>query len=184
MTASSRSIRRPLIAVVTLTLVSSLAACTPEPSGTPTPTPTGFATEEEAFAAAEETYRAHVAALNLVDLANPETFEAMFDLSSGDFLESDEATFDSMHQAGYTLTGKTRVISFDGESTSKNLSTVVARACVDVSQVEITDASGASQVASNRADIYPLELVFIQSDARKFLIDSAAVLEEESCEPS
>ncbi len=43
-----------------------------------------FASEEEAFAAAEETYRAYVDALNQVDLSDPETFEAVYAWTTGD----------------------------------------------------------------------------------------------------
>ena len=43
-----------------------------------------FATEEEAFAAAEETYREYVDALNQVDLSDPETFEAVYAWTTGD----------------------------------------------------------------------------------------------------
>ena len=49
-----------------------MSGCAADPSVEPTPTPT-FANEDEAFAAAEATYRAYVDALNQVDLADPAT---------------------------------------------------------------------------------------------------------------
>ncbi|MET0860918.1 MAG: hypothetical protein ABW091_07810, partial [Microbacterium sp.] len=68
---------------VALVLASAaLSGCTPQPA--PTPTPTGFATEDEAFAAAEETYRAYVDALNQVDLSDPETFEPVYAWTTGE----------------------------------------------------------------------------------------------------
>jgi hypothetical protein len=66
---------RRFAAAATLALALALTtACAPDPA--PTPSPTGFASQEEAFAAAEATYRAYVDALNAVDLSDPATFEA------------------------------------------------------------------------------------------------------------
>jgi ABC-type oligopeptide transport system substrate-binding subunit len=63
-------IRERRFAAATLALALALTtACAPDPA--PTPSPTGFASQEEAFAAAEATYRAYVDALNAVDLADP-----------------------------------------------------------------------------------------------------------------
>lgn len=73
-------------AVLAVVLVSG---CTPTPE--PTPTPTGFANEEEAFRAAEETYRAYVDALNEVDLADPATFEPLFVWTTGEWPAPDSA---------------------------------------------------------------------------------------------
>ena len=73
------------VARVTLALAIVLGmatGCQPEPE--PSPTGPVFATEEEAFAAAEETYRAYVDALNQVDLSDPETFEAVYAWTTGD----------------------------------------------------------------------------------------------------
>src|SRR5688500_5990965 len=67
--ASRRSVALAAPALVT----GLLAGCAGDPE--PAETTHGFASEEEAFAAAEETYRAYVDALNQVDLSDPETFE-------------------------------------------------------------------------------------------------------------
>ncbi len=73
------------VASVTLSLALVIAVatgCRPEPE--PSPSGPAFATEAEAFAAAEETYRAYVDALNQVDLSDPETFEAVYAWTTGD----------------------------------------------------------------------------------------------------
>ena len=57
-----RIARRTAGLLIALAIATTVSACTPEPA--PTPTPTGFASEDEAFRAAEETYRAYVDALN------------------------------------------------------------------------------------------------------------------------
>ena len=74
-----------------LALVLGMATgCQPEPE--PSPTGPVFANEEEAFAAAEETYRAYVDALNQVDLSDPETFEAVYAWTTGDANASERKT--------------------------------------------------------------------------------------------
>ena len=73
------------VAAVTIALalaVCVMTGCQPEPE--PSPSAPAFATEEEAFAAAEETYREYVDALNQVDLSDPETFEAVYAWTTGD----------------------------------------------------------------------------------------------------
>ena len=74
---------RRFVALAALTLVTGLlAGCVGDPG--PVETTPGFASEEEAFAAAEETYRAYVDALNQVDLSDPETFEPVFAWTTGE----------------------------------------------------------------------------------------------------
>ena len=61
-----------------------LAGCAPTPPG-PSPEPSVvFMTDDEAFAAAEATYRAYVDALNQVDLSDPDTFEAVYAWTTGE----------------------------------------------------------------------------------------------------
>src|SRR3546814_3928687 len=79
-------------ALAVLALVGAAATgCvgTPEPRET-TPTPLSDA---EAFAAAEETYRAYVDALNQVDLSDPATFEPVYALTTGDLNSQDRRNF-------------------------------------------------------------------------------------------
>ena len=76
-------ISRVVAASLALALALGLTTgCQPEPRRHPSAP--AFANEEEAFAAAEETYRAYVDALNQVDLSDPETFEAVYAWTTGD----------------------------------------------------------------------------------------------------
>lgn len=77
--------------------VSALSACAPAPEPTPTPSP-AFASEEEAFAAAEATFAEYVDALNHVDFSNPTTFDAVFDVLSGQASESTKRAFSELHR--------------------------------------------------------------------------------------
>ncbi len=80
-------IRRAAAALVLALALGMTTACQPEPA--PSPSAPVFANEEEAFAAAEETYRAYVDALNQVDLSDPETFEAVYAWTTGEANASD-----------------------------------------------------------------------------------------------
>src|SRR5215207_2167659 len=97
-------IRRVAALVVAVAVVSATATgCQPEPG----PSPSGplFASEEEAFAAAEETYRAYVDALNQVDLSDPETFEPVYALTTGDANAEARRALTRMHADGWTVEG-------------------------------------------------------------------------------
>ena len=67
-------------AVLACVLITT-TGCFAQPDPEPTPL---FSSEEEAFAAAEATYRAYVDALNQVDLSDPETFEEVYAWTTGD----------------------------------------------------------------------------------------------------
>lgn len=160
------------VAAVALALTT---ACTPDPDPTPSPTPTGFASEEEAFAAAEETYRAYVDALNQVDLSDPETFEPVFAWLEADSLESSKKAFSEMHANGWTVSGPTefdraRLLSISREE-------VVLEMCLDVSEVDVRDADQRSVVPADRIDRQPLQVTFSRAATRSGLVitDSVAI---------
>lgn len=156
-----------------------LAGCTPEPAPTPTPT-AAFTSEEEAFAAAEEVYRAYVSASNNVHLDDPSTFEPLFALSSGDFETSDRETLSELHAENYTLVGTVAISRFKGVESAPPFDTVVALVCVDVSASDIIDGSGHSVVPTDRPDMNPLHVTFVASNG-DFLIDHADREEEAEC---
>lgn len=133
-----------------LTLTAALASCAPSAAPTPTPSETGFASEAEAFAAAEETYRAYVDALNDVDLSDPATFEPVYALTTGELNEQDRQTFSELHADGTRVSGSTRIL--DVTYVSVDPSAVVVAACTDVSEVQVFDADGKSLVSEDRPD--------------------------------
>lgn len=167
-----------MLALLTLA-ATALSACTPTPEPTPTPT-AAFASEEEAFAAAEEVYRAYNDALNAVDTSDPVTFEPVFALSSGDFEAADRKSFSELHAENYELRGETRMILFEGVKAEKGLSKVTALVCLDVSDSGVVDENGASVVPADRPDINALRVIFMVSDG-ELLIDRADRDEASSC---
>jgi len=158
-----------------LVVAATLTACSP----TPTPTPV-FASEDEAFAAAEATYRTFTARLNQLDTADPATFVPLFELSSGEFERADRRAYATMHANGVVVTGDTKVLSFVGTRSSAMFAVVEATVCLDVSAVAVVDAAGVSQVDPDRPDVYALNITFV-AERKRLLIDSAEVNEATKC---
>lgn len=140
-----------------------LSGCVPAPEPTPTPT-AAFASEEEAFAAAESTYRAYIDALNSIDPSDPSTFEPVFELSTGAFEADDRKSLSAMHAEGQHITGDSYVVSFRGDHAQPPFEKVQAVACLDVHEVEITDSEGTSLVNPNRPDVYALQVSLALTD--------------------
>lgn len=145
---------------VALVLASAaLSGCTPQPA--PTPTPTGFATEDEAFAAAEETYRAYVDALNQVDLSDPETFEPVYAWTTGEANAEARKSYTRMNADGWTISGESQVALIQP---SKELSIepllVATAVCLDVSAIRGVDRDGASVVSPDRNDVQPMLITY------------------------
>lgn len=139
-------------------LALSLAACAPDPA--PSPTPTGFASEEEAFAAAEATYRAYIDALNAVDLADPATFEPVAIWLRADALADSRMTLSELHAEGLRLVGATTFEPTRHVSAEPSQASVVVDICLDVSDVELLDPSGANIVPSDRPETQALRVEF------------------------
>lgn len=167
-----------LLAVLTIG-VSMLSGCAPAPESTPTPSP-AFSSEEEAFAAAESTYREFTRRLNEVDTSDPATFEPLYELSTGDFEESDRRAYSAMHAEGIKVKGETRILSFRGTESSPPFESVRAVVCVDVSDVEVIDSNGVSRVAPDRPNQYVLSMTFV-SERGRYAISSAQVESEAAC---
>jgi len=162
-------------------LLAALTACTPSAAPTPQPTATAaFTSDAEAFAAAEETYRAYTAAMNAVDLANPESLENLYRYSTGEFQAADKETYSKLHAQGLRMTGEVRVTKFQGTEFDVQARTIEARICVDVSRSDVVDASGHSHVAADRPDMNALRVRF-EADGHSTRIARAERDDEGSC---
>ena len=161
-----------LVAAAALALAALLTSgCTAEPEPAPSPSPL-FATEEEAYAAAEETYRAYVDALNQVDLSDPETFEDVYAWTTGAINADDRESFSRMHADEWTVRGDSTIKRVDNLVVSESLDSVQLGACLDVSDVTLTDSSGESKVGSDRPDVQSTLVSLTRGDsATGFLID-------------
>lgn len=171
---------RPLAASCIALSVLGILGCSSAPDPEPSPTP-AFASEEEAFAAAEQTYRAYIAALNAVDLSDTSSFESVFALTTGEFQKGDRENLSELHANGMQMSGESVVTGFVGVSTSREQNEAVARVCVDVSQVKIVNQAGESGVSADRPPRYAIDATFsFQRD--KVLIQSAARSDAVTCE--
>lgn len=165
-------------AAAALLALAALTACTPDP--TPTPSPTGFASDEEAFAAAEDTYRAYIDALNRVELADPATFEPVYALLSNGSLDDEKKSLTEMHANHWTVAGASNVTDFFGQSYADGI--IVAIACLDVSDVSLVDENGVSQVDPARPNVYAMKLEFAPtSHAEALSISDSTAIEDPRC---
>ena len=155
-------VQRPARILVVAVFAALLAGCAADPVPEPTPTPT-FTTEAEAFAAAEATYRAYVDALNQVDLADPETFEAVYAWTTGELNAGERQLFSRMHADAETVTGESAVRLFLPTDIDDTSGAVTADVCLDVSQVDVLDRDGASIVAADRVDVQSMRVEFVLS---------------------
>ena len=173
--------RRLGIAAALICATTLTAGCAPDPD--PTPTPTGFTSQAEAFAAAEKTYRAYVNALNNVDLTDPATFEDVYKWETGEALADEKKSLTGMHADGWIMEGDTEpgIASLrDSSTTSEN--TVVIHVCMDVGNVSVHDASGASLVSEDRPDVQPLDVTLVaSSQSATGLVISRTAASEETC---
>lgn len=163
--------------------VMVLAGCTPSPAPTPTPT-AAFASEEEAFAAAEETYRAYTDAVSNVDFGDASTFETVYVHLSGSSAASTKKVFSEFQAAGLRTVGVTRYDSFAGVSASLTSGRISATVCVDVSDVDVVDREGRSIVTPDRPDRQPMLITFETSRASANLtIATQDPTDQTSCVP-
>lgn len=170
--------QRGTAALVAAMIALTLAACAPDPA--PPPTPTGFASEEEAFAAAEATYRAYVDALNGVQFDDPSTFEGTFAWTTGAANAADRKDFSQYHADKMTLDGDFAVASFAPDSWDPSSSNVGADACLDVSKTQILDANGVSTVSPTRAPVVAVRVEFVAgATPTRLAIDDVSAREGE-----
>lgn len=157
--------------IVALALTVTLGGCAPEPrsspSASPSPSPSqSLSSEAEAFAAAEKTYRAYVDALNQVDLSDPETFEPVFALTTGDTNNEARRSLSQMHVDHWTVRGSSRVTLV--VPVTKRLAgedEVSLAVCLDVSGVELWDEDRISMVDADRPNVQTMLVGLTRSNS-------------------
>lgn len=147
-------------AALVLALVTGVVTgCFAQPEPEPEPGPTSlFTSEDEAFAAAEETYRQYVDALNQVDLSDPETFEDVYAWTTGEANAGARESFSQMHADGWVVAGPTAIQLMEPHSGDSS-NVIHLATCLDVSGVTLVDADGESVVAPDRRDVQAMAVV-------------------------
>lgn len=145
-----------------------LAGCSPSPAPTPTPT-AAFASEDEAFAAAEETYRAYIDAVN-EERATGKT-PVSHDYLTGDLLEAELASYRELEASGVRIEGDTRILSFKGARAelAPPSARIEVDVCLDISDARAIDDSGADVTASGRSDVYGVGVTLVTSGSSLLL---------------
>ncbi len=175
-----RPARILVVAALAALLAGLLAGCAADPVIEPTPTPS-FRSEAEAFAAAEATYRAYVDALNQVDLADPETFGAVYAWTTGDADADGRELFSQMHANGWTVSGRSLVSRT--EWLGGNPDRPAIGVCLDVSAVQVFDAAGASVVSGDRPDLQSIKVEFVHTPDTEFALAVESLVGYEPVQP-
>lgn len=183
MTVTTTSLRTVGALTAGLLALGMLAACTPEPEPTPTKTAL-FASDEEAFAAAEETYRAYTDALNEVDTSDPNTFEPVFAWTTDRANAAVRKSLSELHAESVTLTGSTVIAGVTPITASIADGFVSIHVCADVSETDVLDSDGNSLVPDGRAPIQSLLVDLAEGDTDTGLkITSTEGDDTHSCSP-
>ena len=141
---------------------ATLSACTPAPDPTPTPT-AAFASDEEAFAAAEEVYREYNDAVNLAragdDGPDPQSF------LSGLALQNDLDASRVLKQNRVHIEGEGEVSRFAGVTASLAAEPVSLEAtvCLDVSETRVVNEEGTDVTPADREQVVALDVTFVSS---------------------
>lgn len=159
-TFTTTSVRAVGALCVWLLTLGALAACTPDPEPKPTKTAL-FATDEEAFAAAEATYRAYTDALNRTDISDAATFEHVYDWNTGTALASEKEALSLYHAENLTRIGESSFDSFTPLSASDQK--IVVHLCIDVSAVELIRSDGTSALTEGRLPRVARKVTFTTS---------------------
>ncbi|MFJ3471403.1 hypothetical protein ACIPJ1_00550 [Microbacterium maritypicum] len=170
---------RRLGALTMVAVAVTLAGCAPTPAPTPTPT-AAFASEEEAFAAAEATFRQYTAATNATDLADPSSFALVFEWLLADALSAARENYSKFHAAGITRRGASTFDTFTPVTYSEAV--VTAYVCLDIAEVELFNVDGTSAVPPDRPSRQALEVSFAPAKTdTEFAISSTTPTESLQC---
>lgn len=159
-------------AVCALALTAgALAACTPTPEPSPTPTAL-FSSDEEAFAAAEETYRAYNDAGNA--RLNGEAQPDPRDFLMGAALDGDIDGQQQLKAAGLKLEGEVRVAAFKPArlDDASDFSQLEATVCLDLTRTTVVTDTGAEAELPNRPEL-------IAQDIELTWVDGSYLISEE-----
>ncbi len=175
---SPRSALLTPLALAAAVMLASTSGCTTPPEPDPTPTPL-FATDEEAFAAAEEVYREYIRAFNEVDLGDPSTFEEPADFTGGRYEAGERRDLSELHAEGYVRSGAIVILWITPERVEDD-GAVYLTTCNDVGDTLLADSNGVVVTPVDRPTVFAIELRFEPLDHHLRLVDSETV-EDGSC---
>ncbi len=137
--------------------------------------------EEQAYRAAEATYRNYIAALNEVDLADPATLDAVYALTVGDARRGSRSELTRMRKNGWHVEGETKLMLVEAVPNNR-LNDIELAVCLDVSAVKVTDKSGASVVPASRPDRPAMTISLTKVSGHWLISDFAGRVGEPTCQ--
>jgi hypothetical protein len=177
---SHRTAAHALAGISALVLtVGFLSGCTPEPDPTPTPT-AAFASEEEAFAAAEEVYESYLAAS--AKRAAGDSKSAPESFLTGDALQADIDAQRILREQRVSISGPSSIHHFDPVSaeTAGHVAEVIADICVDISASRVINDAGVDVTPANRPERTVITVTFTGSSS-ELLIASSSSQQGDEC---
>lgn len=165
--------RSPLITTAVVAAAIGLAGCTPAPVPEPTPTPL-FASEAEAFKAAEQVFGQFVRAKNQAQNGDRNANSQQFLVGSA--LEDDIRAEREQGKSGIHIEGTSTVVSFSLKKFDTELRSVESVACIDVSKSRVVDANGEDSTPTNRQPIVAVTIktMPLRTEMRIFEISGSA----------
>lgn len=156
-----------------------LAACTSAPQAAPSPTPL-FSSKDDAFAAAEATYRAYNDAGN--DRRNGDLSAKPQRFLRGEALEAELAAEDYLRSKGLQLVGDVSVTDFIGlDADVKPARTLLtALVCLDVSRARLVSVEGTDVTSTERPPVLA-QTVQMSADVGDLLIDHEEEAAADQC---
>lgn len=157
----------PALVVAGLSLLV-LAGCVPDdgpviPSPLLSSTPI-FASDEEALAAAEEAYGAYQSEEDAISARGGAEPDSIDQVATGAALEAAKTGFRKYATAGYRSVGSTGYELTQLQQYSpyaeEGLGIVSAYLCMDLSNLDVVDAQGASVVSRDRPNLQSFEVSF------------------------
>ncbi|MGK3952773.1 hypothetical protein ACLKM7_10680 [Microbacterium sp. I2] len=138
-----------------------------------------FASEAEAFAAAEETYRAYIDAVN-ARWANAQSSPAPDQFLIGEALETELEVEREFAEAGIRIVGENTVERVDRISARPAEGAVVLDVCVNAEQSRVLNASDQDVTPADRAPrvLVRVDFAHVGSDT---LIERSITAKEDGC---
>lgn len=168
-------IRRVAVVGIVLAGMLALGGCDGSPAPAASTPP--FASEEEAFAAAEETYRAYVDALN-ARRHDSSASPSPADFLTAAALEADLSAQEQLRENGIRIAGDTRVDAFEGRSWDGTAGTSLV--CLDATDTQVLNDEGVDVTPPDRELRSTLRIGFVLS-APRVLISSTESAGESIC---
>ncbi|GAA3023978.1 hypothetical protein [Microbacterium dextranolyticum] len=156
-----------------LLALTVVTACTPAPA--PTPTPTGFASDEEAFAAAESTYRAYVNADN-ASRKDPTSTPRPTDFLTGEALNAEMASERKFSDAGVKLTGDVLIASIRQLEASSTKAKI--EACLDVTGTRVMNSEGVDVTPTDRSAQMTATIIVVWSNEGAYISSTSASISQ------